>query len=186
MDRNEFQAIAEGFNEEYARTIGGIVRSQGIVGAVSHRSVSHLAGGRATNDPSATQLSNGMLPAEVSMELSIDALEVGDTARLIETLVNAGNEMRSQLAGQIFARMDEIAEQNDMVVDARGEPFSADTFIQLLEKMDIEFDAAGQAIMPEVRVHPSNVAKIRAALDTDEAKAKIAAVIEKKKKAKGL
>lgn len=52
--------------------------------------------------------------------------------------------------------------------------------------MDIEFDASGNAIMPSLVVHPSNMEKLRAALNTDEAKEKIAAVIARKKKAKGL
>jgi len=90
------------------------------------------------------------------------------------------------MARQLFARMDEIAEENGMVVDARGRPFSVDLFIEGLEKMDIDFDASGKPIMPGCVVHPSNMEKLCAALDTDEAKEKIAAVIAKKKAAKGL
>jgi hypothetical protein len=56
----------------------------------------------------------------------------------------------------------------------------------MLEKMDIEFDESGNAMIPALVVHPSKMEVVRAALDTDEAKEKIAAVIAGKKKAKGL
>jgi hypothetical protein len=186
MDRKEFQAIADGFNEEFMRTVGAVARSQGILAAIRHRTVSHMAGGRAANDPAAEQLTNGLMPVTATMQLPFEALETGDAARLIETLVGAGAEMRSEMARQLFARMDEIAEQNGMVVDARGEAFSVDLFVEALEKMDIDFDASGIAIMPECVVHPTKMEKICAALNTDEAKEKIAAVIAKKKAAKGL
>lgn len=186
MDRKEFQAIADGFNEEFMRTVGALARSEGILAVIRHRAVSHMAGGRAANDPAAEQLANGVVPVTATMQLPFEALETADAARLIETLVDAGAAMRSGMARRLFARMDEIAEENGMVVDVRGRPFSVDLFIEGLEKMDIDFDASGKPIMPGCVVHPSNMEKLCAALDTDEAKEKIAAVIAKKKAAKGL
>lgn len=186
MDIKELLAIADGFNEEFMRTVGAIARSEGILSMIRRRAVSHMAGGRAANDPAAEQPTNGLVPVTTTMQLPFDALESGDADRLIETLVSAGAEMRSEIARNLFARMEEIALANDMVVDARGRPFSVDVFVEGLEKMDIDFDTEGNAIMPAYRVHPSQTDRFCAALDNDEAKEKIAAVIAKKKAAKGL
>ena len=186
MDRKELREIADGFNEEFMRTVGALARGEGILAMIRHRAVSHMAGGRAANDPAAEELTNGLMPVTATMQLPFDALETGDAARLIETLGGAGAAMRSEMARHVFARMDEIAEENGMVVDARGAPFSADLFVEGLEKMDIDFDAQGNAIMPAYVVHPSKMEKICAVLDTAEAKEKIATVIAKKKAAKGL
>jgi hypothetical protein len=186
MDIKELLAIADGFNEEFMRAVGAIARSEGILAMIRQRAVSHMAGGRAANDPAAEQPPKGLIPVTATMQLPLDALEAGDAARLIETLASAGTAMRSSMAKRLFERMDEIALQNDMVVDAHGRPFSVELFVEGLEKMDIDFDAQGNAIMPACVVHPSQMEKLRAALDNDEAKEKIAAVIAKKKAAKGL
>lgn len=186
MDIKELREIADGFNDEFMRTVGALARGEGFLAVIRHRTVAHMAGGRATNDPSAEALTNGLLPVTATMQLPLDALETGDVARLIETLVDAAKEVRSEMTRRAFARMDEIAEENGMVVNARGRPFSADLFVEALEKMDIAFDESGNAIMPGFVVHPSMAEKLQAVLETDEAQEKIAVVIAKKKKAKGL
>lgn len=186
MDTKELSEVADGFNEEFRRTVGVLARGQGILAMTRHRNVSHVAGARAANDPTAEHFANGPSPVTATMQLPFDALERGDTTRLIETLVSAGAAMRSGTARQLFSRMEETAKQNGMVVDARDRPFSVDLFIEGLEKMDIDFDAQGNAIMPEFVVHPSQMKKFCAALDTEEGKEKVAAVIAKKKAEKGL
>lgn len=187
MDDKELHAIAEGFNEEFMRTVSALVRGEGFLSMIRHRAVAHLAGGRVANDRGQEEEpGDGLIPVTATMQLPFEALEAGDADRLIETLVGAAKEMKSEMTRRTFARMDEIAEEHGMTVDARGRPFSADLFVEMLEKIDIEFDESGKAIMPSVVVHPSNMEKLRAALDTDDAKERIAAVIAKKKKAKGL
>lgn len=186
MDNKEFREIADGFNEEFMRTVSALVRGEGFLSMIRHRSVSHMAGARAANDPSLEEPTSGLLPVTTTMQLPFDALEAGDANRLIDTLVNAAKEMKSEMTRRTFAQMDAIAEEHGMVVDARGRPFSADLFVEMLEKIEIDFDESGKAILPACVVHPSNMEKMRATLDTDEAKEKIAAVIAKKKKAKGL
>lgn len=187
MDDKELHAIAEGFNEEFMRTVSALVRNEGFLSMIRHRAVAHLVGGRAANDPGLEQEPvDALIAATATMQLPYDALETGDAARLIETLVGGAKEMKSEITRRMFERMDEIAEQNGMTVDARGRPFSADLIVEMFEKMDIEFDESGNAMIPAIGVHPSNMEMLRAALDTDEAKEKIAAVIARKKKAKGL
>jgi len=186
MDIKELRAIADGFNEEFMRTVSALVRGEGFLSMLRHRAVAHMAGCRAANDASLEEPASGLPPVTATMQLPFDALEGGDADRLIETLVDGAKEMKSQMTRRAFARMDEIAEENGMVVDARGRPFSADLFVEMLEKIEIKFDESGNAVMPSLVVHPSMMDKMRAALETDEAKEKIEAVIAKKKKAKGL
>lgn len=51
MDEKELHAIAEGFNEEFMRTVNALVRGEGVLSMIRHRAVAHLVGGRAANDP---------------------------------------------------------------------------------------------------------------------------------------
>ncbi len=188
MDDKELEAIAAGFNEEFMRVVSALTRGDGLLSMIRHRAVAHMAGARAVNAPELQQehSDEGVTPVVATMQLPFDALEAGDSDPLIETLVDAAKKIKSEMTRRAFERMDEIAEQEGMKIDARGRPFSADLFVEMLEKLDIEFDESGNAIMPSVVLHPSEMEKFAAALDTDEARQKIAAVLERKKKAQGL
>ncbi len=61
----------------------------------------------------------------------------------------------SMMGPQLFQSIAEMTAAADMAIDAAGKPFSADLYLQALEKIDIGFDDDGHPILPSLHVGPA-------------------------------
>ncbi len=100
---------------------------------------------------------------EVSSELLIEGENPQDMPleELVGKLERIAKEMAGQAKRHAYEAISEAVERAGNVVNAQGRPLTPDTFLEVLEKMDIDFDPSGQPIMPTLVVGTELAAKLR-------------------------
>ena len=86
-----------------------------------------------------------MQPKVASTEIEVKLAEAETmTPEMVNDMINnAAEEIAAQQAGIIYKKIDKYAEEDGTVVSSGGGPFSIDKYFELLEKIDIDFDEAG-------------------------------------------
>jgi hypothetical protein len=123
-------------------------------------------------------------------------VEVEGTLQVADLLANGTQAIRDMLATmaqglskdqvKMFEEvMKSATDEAGTAVHAEGRPFSAELFIEAIEKMELSFDDAGNWEMPTLVGHPMHEARIRselARLDaTPDLHAKATAIVNKKR-----
>jgi len=95
-------------------------------------------------------------PHEICDRYPIDATAVKEKglSAILPSQEAAAERVRHQQEGVLFDRMKTVIEETGNVVDAGGQPFSFELFLNLLRKVDIDFDENGKPHMPALVVSP--------------------------------
>jgi hypothetical protein len=89
-----------------------------------------------------------------------DLLRKGPEA-YFEKKVAVAKDMASKLVGNVYAKMNEVTERTGNVVSAKkGEGITPQLILDLLEKMEINFDETGNPIMPEIHLSKEDYEKL--------------------------
>jgi hypothetical protein len=130
--------------------------------------------------------STGYQPA--AAEITINQHEtldwtISDIARQADTIAD---QMMDQIVPNIFTTLKETTEEVGNVVDAKGEPFSIELFLESIEKVHIDFDeVTGQPHLPTMFVGPKLADRVQTLLpewdQNAEYKARFDALIAQKK-----
>lgn len=124
---------------------------------------------------------------EITAELQVKFEEVEEMPH--EMVINKINGVTEEMVGKIkrsfYEQIEKSAGEVDNVVSADGKPFSMDLFFELLEKIDIDFDEAGNpsglAFVAGPKLYPT-VAKVIAQAKTDpENDRRYKTIIERKR-----
>jgi len=117
------------------------------------------------------------------MECSIpfDAIINTDIECFLETIDHASNSGVDSLVPQLFSVLREACEESGQVVDCKGEPFSFELVLKLLEKIEITFDKDGSPSMPTMFVHPSMIKVLEENMPTEDQKNQMDQLIARKK-----
>jgi hypothetical protein len=85
-------------------------------------------------------------PMPVRSEFSLTAMEIleGNSNVLGRKLEELTEGYLASLMPQVFSAISAATEAAGTSLSAEGKPFSADMFIEMLERMEVEFDEAGQ------------------------------------------
>lgn len=114
-----------------------------------------------------------------------DVIAKGPKA-FIESIRNSAEELSRQRAEHFFNKMKEVTDKTGNVLNAAGHPFTFDMFLEMLNKVWIDFDENGDPYMPSVVVSPEIAAKIKELLPVwqanQEYKKKFDELIERKKR----
>lgn len=113
-----------------------------------------------------------------------DILKAGPTA--VRDMLDTMSEGLAKDEAQVFmSMMDQATEQAGTVVRGKGEPFSAEHFIEAISKMELIFDDNGKWEMPTMVMHPSQQPRFRAVMkqidETADLKARATAIVDKKR-----
>lgn len=87
------------------------------------------------------------LPSEMILYSSID--------EILNAFVPVAQEMASSQSKMLFDTIHEVTQKTGNVVDATGAKLSHDKLLEVLEKIQIDFDANGNPKMPTMAIHPS-------------------------------
>jgi hypothetical protein len=104
---------------------------------------------------------------------------------LLERMRNAAKDMAAQISKGSFQSISDAVDKIGNVVDGKGAPFSADLFLNAIEKIQIDFGPDGKPRLPTLVVGPSQGPDIQRALESfekdPEQLAKFDKLIEKKR-----
>ena len=128
-----------------------------------------------------------MQPKVASTEIEVKLAEAETmTPEMVNDMINnAAEEIAAQQAGIIYKKIDKYAEEDGTVVSSDGEPFSIDKYFELLEKIDIDFDEAGNlegvAFVANPKAYPLIVDVLSQGLAKPENKRRYQQIIERKR-----
>lgn len=124
---------------------------------------------------------------EIQSLINIDVSEVPSLTpdKIQEKLDKIVDEMTTQVEQNMFVYISRLAKEVGNEVNAEGQPLTQELFLQMLDKMDFEFDESGNWKPPSIIIDPDLWAAKKDEIkswETDEAfQAKQKALIEKKK-----
>ena len=90
----------------------------------------------------------------VKLEVKFEEVEKMNHEMVLDKINRAAEEMVSKMAKLFYERLTESADEVGNVISAGGEPFSIDLFFEMLEKIHIDFDEAGNPSQLMCPVNP--------------------------------
>jgi hypothetical protein len=105
---------------------------------------------------------------------------------ILEMVSKMGQEAGSQMAQYSFQVINKSIEDVGNAVQAKG-PFSKEAFLEMVEKIDIDFDEkTGKPSLPNIYIHPDQADSVRKMIQEAESdpehKKKFDEIIERKRK----
>jgi hypothetical protein len=115
------------------------------------------------------------------LKLQLDRLQDRGLQAVLEALDKTATDLAQKQSKFFFRRLEEICDEAGQTADGKGRPMSFDVIIELLDKMDIDFDDVGNPVLPT----PVDSRGKRGALDkleiTDEQNERFRRLIEEKR-----
>lgn len=124
---------------------------------------------------------------EITVELPVNLAEVEEMTRetVLDKINDVAKEMAEQKARFTYEELNRITAETGNVISADGKPFSIEMLFEILEKMDLDFDEAGNPVGTMFVAHPNLFAAIAKAISQAEADPETAkryqALMERKK-----
>lgn len=134
--------------------------------------------------PSGERESINMRSFSTESIISKDTILYGKVDEIAEALRPVGEAIATDKEKVMFEALHESTKASGNVVDAKGRPLSLELLLEVLEKIQIDFDIDGQAQMPTMVVAPSMMQKIHemsTGPDADEYQRKFDELIKHKK-----
>lgn len=118
---------------------------------------------------------------EMSFNIPYESIINTDINCLIMAIEEASDSGLQSLIPQVFDFLSEVCEASGQVVDGKGQPYSFDLFLELLEKIEITFEDDGTPNMPTMVVNPKMREVIEKNPPTKEQEKKMEELINKKR-----
>ena len=120
---------------------------------------------------------------KITTELQVKFEEVEEVEKMSHEMVldkinRAAEEMAVKTSELFFERLTKITDETGNVVSSDGAPFSIDLFLELLEKMEIDFDEAGNPSGLSFVPFTSSISRV---ISQAEADPRYQAIIERKR-----
>jgi hypothetical protein len=137
-------------------------------------------------DDGVVEESQTFVDIRVPIEITAN-LEFRDTVRSLKERTEKGTlDFAAQLEKFFFQRFHEITESVGNAVDMKGQPFTAESYLDSIERVDIDFDMFGFPIWPMHVIHPVMAETLRSQLARFRTESRLRdrgdALIERKRK----
>ena len=114
----------------------------------------------------------------VKLEVKFDEVEKMNHEMVLDKINRAAEEMAVKTSELFFEQLTKITDETGNVVSSDGAPFSIDLFLELLGKMEIDFDEAGNPSGLSFVPFTSSISRV---ISQAEADPRYQAIIERKK-----
>ncbi len=92
-----------------------------------------------------TALQLSPIPVRAELEIDIHRVVAGELDGVVAVLARLAEQEARALLGGMFERLNAVTDAAGTTVDADGRPLSHELVLELLETMEIDFDAEGNA-----------------------------------------
>ncbi len=181
----DFPKIKERFVEATNRYLQNLIRQEPLLSQI--REERHFEGNKMSSKTENGELDQSSYK-EISGKFSIkreDIIDKGPMA-FVENIQNIAEEIKKQKAKLMFDKLNEITDKTGNVVNGKGQPFTPDLFMEMLNKIWVDFDDQGNPYLPTIVVSPEMGAKLKEKLPEWEAnpeyKKKFEELIKRKRK----
>ena len=106
-------------------------------------------------------------PAVAITDIRVELSEVErmNPAIVLNKIDKAAEEMARQLGKAFYEEIGRLADEGDQVVAVDANAFSIDTYFEMLERIELDFDDAGNPGEIMAPVHPKHFPAVKAALE---------------------
>jgi hypothetical protein len=94
------------------------------------------------------------LNIQAPMQLATVAILDTEVEAIIESIADLAEKCLEQLMKEFFRRLEELSEKAGTAVSAGGRAIGWDLVLDVFDKMDFDFDAAGNPELPTLCAHP--------------------------------
>jgi hypothetical protein len=108
------------------------------------------------------------IKSEMRFTLHLPDIVNSNFEALVLNLDDAADQGLKNLMPQVFAYLSRVCAATGNVVDGQGQPFSFDLVLDVLDKIQIDFDEAGNPEMPTMVLSPDLFEKIKMRPPTQE------------------
>lgn len=101
---------------------------------------------------------------DVKMPVQVSArLEFSETVQAMKEQVrNVASDMAAHLEAMLFRTLERTSKEVGNAMDMKGQPFTLESYLDMLEKVDMDFDSFGMPEFPTQVIHPSMGPTVRA------------------------
>ena len=117
----------------------------------------------------------------VKLEVKFDEVEKMNHEMVLDKINRAAEEMAGKLKKLAFEQIEKSAEEAGNVGSTGGKSLSVNLLFEVLEKIDVDFDEAGNPYELRVVVHPERLSSISRVISQVEADPRYQAIIERKR-----
>ena len=117
----------------------------------------------------------------VKLEIKFDEVEKMNHEMVLDKINQAAEEMAGKLKKLAFEQIEKSVEEAGNVGSTGGKPLSVNSLFEVLEKIDIDFDEAGNPNELGVVAHPERLSSISRVISQAEADPRYQAIIERKR-----
>jgi predicted transcriptional regulator len=112
---------------------------------------------------------------EARSQFSVTSSEIAGLSldQLLEKLDKVAQEIAAAQSQHMFESVNQAVTKVGNVIDAQGGPLSPALFLEMIKKVQIDFDASGKPRMPTVVIHPDQAEKVKALMSQMEASPEI-------------
>jgi len=161
------------FEGRRGQRLGIMQQMKNVVMHEGHRTSLHRWDGSVEQKP--------MKKLGAPIRLMREDLEKKGLGAVLEALDKTAQDIADKQGKFFFQRLNETLEETGQTLDAQGQPLTFDLVLDLFEKMEFDFDEHGQPVWPTMMCNPLMLEKVRKWEVTDEQKARLAALVEKKR-----
>jgi hypothetical protein len=162
-----------------ALVIKGVLEQDPILGQIRGGTTTH--GGPRRNVRGPTPLDQPMTTLQQEFSIPTEVIRRTDTDAYAALLHAAATEYRDKLLTSLFRGVSEVTDATGNTIDAQGQPLNPDMLNDMLERIEFDFDEAGQPIMPRVVIHPDVLERLKAIEPTPEQLRRQAEILARKK-----
>lgn len=98
---------------------------------------------------------------EQSVQISLRDIQEKGFAPVLAALNDLREQMTSAIEKEMISRISEACDEVGNTVHSRGQPFTIELFLDLLERLEFQFDQNGQWQKPSLVIHPNQSQEFR-------------------------
>jgi hypothetical protein len=171
------------YDNAMPRFIGEVIRGflvlDPLFSQIPFTSTEHVGPIRNVRGP--LPLDQRMLPVRSTASLHIDTVRNSDFEDYTCHLDELAQSQIKAVASQFFKGLTEITDATGMTVNGKGKPFSYDMYVDLLDKLGVDFDDKGEPIFPTLVVPPQLLDRLKNLKPTPEQLKRRNEIIERKR-----
>lgn len=150
-----------------------------LLGKMSNITSSH--NGPIRNVRGDTPLDQSLFEIQTISGMHNDDIRSSNLEKHTEFVLEIVKQSIRELSKFFYKGIEEITNATGQVTDAKGEPFSFDILLDMLENYPLEFDEQGEPKLPTLIMHPNLFENIKKAQSTQEQLDRHKAILAKKK-----
>lgn len=146
----------------FCNTVGKVMEAKDeLYGSIPTAEPSEVLPVTQNTMPSGEVVQSQPLLVESAVVFKWDDIRTCSLDALAEQVNRSAEERLAQVMPHFFDVLHRTSDAAGTAADAGGRPFSFELYLEVLERMEIQFDREGNPILPTLVMHPSMAEQLR-------------------------